>query len=104
MGDAILFGVLRMPSELWGDGVIDKAQRESRYHEAADMIESLRAELERVKGERDMADNAIKEVNGICLNRPIPQFGKSGIAQTVIQTFVHNDTNTCTNDDKKPTP
>lgn len=58
MGDAILFGVLRMPSELWGDGVIDKAQRESRYHEAADMIEQLRADLTAMTERAEKAEAA----------------------------------------------
>ena len=49
MGDAIFFGVLRMPPELWRDDDLDKRQRHARYVQAADEIEALRAEVERLR-------------------------------------------------------
>lgn len=48
MGDAILFGVLRMPPAIWGNDEMDKIQRYARYLEAADEIDRLRAEVERL--------------------------------------------------------
>lgn len=50
MGDAIFFGVLRMPPDLWSDDPLDQHQRYSRYVQAADEIEALRAEVERLRG------------------------------------------------------
>lgn len=55
MGDAILFGVLRMPPELWRDDDFDKRQRHARYVQAADEIEALRAECERLRAELEPA-------------------------------------------------
>ena len=42
MSDIMLFGVLRMPIDLWDDSSeLDKIQRHSRYIQAADKIEAL---------------------------------------------------------------
>lgn len=49
MSDLILFGVLRMPPELWRNDEIDIAQRHTRYVEAADRITELEAEVERLE-------------------------------------------------------
>lgn len=53
MGDAILFGVLRMPPELWRDDDFDKRQRHARYVQAANEIEALRAEVERLRADAE---------------------------------------------------
>lgn len=44
MSDVMLMGVLRMPPELWRDDPLDVAQRHSRYVQAADEIDRLRAD------------------------------------------------------------
>ena len=49
MSDTMLLGVLRMPPDLWADGPIDQQQRHERYLQAADKIEQLRAEVERLR-------------------------------------------------------
>ena len=50
MSDVMLFGVLRMPPELWNDdSLIDKVARHGRYIEAADRIEQLEKELQEAK-------------------------------------------------------
>ncbi len=51
MSDVMLFGVLRMPPELWQDSEIDKRQRYARYVEAADRIDRLTAENEVLRKE-----------------------------------------------------
>lgn len=48
MSDTILLGVLRMPTELWDGSNIDQQQRHARYVEAADIIESLKKDKERL--------------------------------------------------------
>ena len=40
MSDLMLFGVLRMPIELWDGGALDVMQRHGRYKQAADRIEA----------------------------------------------------------------
>jgi len=50
MSDAMLWGVLRMPPNLWRDTALDVAQRYSRYIQAADTIEELRAEVAALRG------------------------------------------------------
>jgi len=54
MSDIMLHGVLRMPPEMWDNGVIDIAQRHSRYLQASDRIAELESELESLKRERTM--------------------------------------------------
>lgn len=49
----ILQAVLRMPIAVWSTSDLDQFQRQSRYVEAADLIESLQAKLE--AAERDAA-------------------------------------------------
>jgi len=44
MGKTILFGLLRMPIDLWDEDELDKIQRHSIYNQAADLIEKLEAE------------------------------------------------------------
>lgn len=51
MSEVMLMGVLRMPKEIWSDSEIDKYQRECRYNEAADLIESLQEENEKLQEE-----------------------------------------------------
>lgn len=45
MSETILLGVLRMPPNLWNNSPLDVAQRYSRYKQAADVIETLRAAI-----------------------------------------------------------
>lgn len=50
MSDLMLLGVLRMPNELfWDDSPMARAQHNSRRLQAADRIEELQAENERLK-------------------------------------------------------
>lgn len=49
MSDAMLLGVLRMPPDLWRDTALDVGQRYDRYQQAADTIEELRDEVERLQ-------------------------------------------------------
>ena len=89
MGDAIFFGVLRMPPELWRDDELDKRQRHARYVQAADEIEALRAECERLRekveqimglaaelyqvlGALDADDKVLDQVSAAAHGNPLP--------------------------------
>lgn len=64
MSDVMLMGVLRMPPEIWGDGVIDMCQRYSRYIEAADRIEAQEVEIKRLRAYADALVDRAAEIIG----------------------------------------
>ena len=76
MGDTILFGVLRMPPELWGDDDIDRQQRYARYVEAADKIDFMQDQiidlskaidaLKKDKARLDFLDECNRRLNEYC--------------------------------------
>lgn len=49
MSDIMLLGVLRMPQELWDGSPLDAIQRHSRYEEAANRIEALKHENDKMR-------------------------------------------------------
>lgn len=49
----MLLGVLEMPEDLWADDPMDRAQRHSRYRQAAQRIRDDAVEIDRLKGEID---------------------------------------------------
>jgi hypothetical protein len=53
MSNVMLFGVLRMPPELWRSDPVDEAQRHGRYLQAADRIFELETAIEKTLDEND---------------------------------------------------
>jgi len=49
MSDIMLLGVLRMPVDLWNNTPFDSIQRHGRYREAADRIEALKRENDKMR-------------------------------------------------------
>ena len=58
MSETMLLGVLRMPIELWTDDIQDKCQRESRYYEAANKIETLEKQNTQYKETIERLENS----------------------------------------------
>lgn len=53
MSDVMLFAILEMPSDMWGDDVLDVLQREGRYRQAALRIRDDADTIARLTAERD---------------------------------------------------
>lgn len=66
MSDVMLFGVLRMPPELWSGDPIDVTQRHSRYVQAADLIVELQAENAALR--RACEHTAYYSLDSVCEN------------------------------------
>lgn len=85
MSELMLHGVLNMPIDLWGDDLIDKIQRHSRYVEASKIIKD--AENKR----QQSIELALNEVWETWVNGKLPKTNEpdsmnrilDGIKQTV---------------------
>ena len=64
MSRMMLHAVLKMPHEVWSNDLLDKSQRNAKYHQASDVIEGLDIAIQKMTDERKILQDLLKEFAG----------------------------------------